>query len=401
MEIKNIKPKSLFWGTAILITFYWALHNFSLVGVVLTFIYTVLSPFIVGIVIAFLINLPMRAIEKLLFKNATDKMKKAARPISMVVTILLVLIAFSSFMLLVAPQLWSSVVSLGNSVEPAINDLTAWINQLSVQYPEIAVYLGEMDLNWQTIINEAISIVQTGVSAILGSLVTVVGSLFNTTMTFILALIFSLYLLAIKESLAERTDRLFATFVSRPKIEKATKILSLVHDTFAKFISGQCTEALINIVMFFIALTVLGFPHALLNSFIIGIASIIPYFGGFIGFGIAAFLVLVEDPSVIIWFAAVYLVLQLFEANVIYPKVVGSSMGLPPMWVLVCVTLGSNLMGLVGMVLFIPLGAVIYTLVWERVKRAENLNTNFLGKPSPIVAGTPTEDDESIIDIEN
>ena len=205
----------------------------------------------------------------------------------------------------------------------------------------------------------------------MGAAMSILGGL----LTAVLAAVFSVYILLQKEKLGAQCKKLLYAFLPQERAGQALSIAALSSRTFASFLSGQCLEAVILGCLFFIAMSVLRFPYALMISVLVGFTALIPLFGAFIGCAVGAFMILIIDPMRALWFVILFLVLQQIEGNLIYPKVVGGSVGLPSIWVLVAVTIGGSTMGIAGMLLFIPLCSVLYALlrrtVYERLQKKE------------------------------
>ena len=193
------------------------------------------------------------------------------------------------------------------------------------------------------------------------------GSIVSGFATFFIAFSFACYILFQKEKLHVQIRKVFFAFIPKQKAEAFLKICSLTYQTFANFLTGQCVEAVILGSMFVVTLSILKMPYALLIGTLIAFTALIPIFGAFIGCAVGCFLIFMISPKQAILFIIVFLILQQIEGNLIYPHVVGGSVGLPSIWVLAAVTIGGNLMGIVGMLIFIPLVSVLYTIFREFV----------------------------------
>ena len=224
-----------------------------------------------------------------------------------------------------------------------------------------------MQFDWDGIIQTAFGFLKNGAGNVLNSTVTVAKTLINSVMNFCVAFVFACYILLQKEKLATQIRKILYAFFSKKVVEKVLEIASLSYRTFANFVTGQCCEAVILGTMFFISMSILRFPYALLVGVLIAFTALIPIFGAFIGCFLGTLLILVADPMKAIAFVILFLVLQQVEGNLIYPHVVGGSVGLPSIWVLVAVTVGGSLMGIVGMLVFIPISSVVYALFREMV----------------------------------
>lgn len=370
------KDKKFIAGLVILaIMLYVGLQNLPHVMNWVSWLAGLLSPFVLGACIAFIINVPMRSIETHLFRPDKTKkpiVKKLARPLSLVLTLVLVVTVLILIMFTIVPELVKTIGSLMVNGPAFFNRVGKWAEGISAQYPQIEDVIKSLEINWQEVWKQGLSFLQHGAGAILNSTFGVASSVINGMVKFFLGFVFALYVLLQKEKLAKQGKQLMYSFIKTEKVDRILEILTMANKTFSNFLSGQCVEAVILGTMFFIALTIFGFPYAMLIGVLIAFTALIPVFGAFIGCVVGAFLILVSNPVQAFWFVILFLVLQQIEGNLIYPHVVGGSVGLPSIWVLVAVTLGGSLMGVAGMLVFIPLCSVVYALlrgvVYHRLK---------------------------------
>ncbi|MCI7658058.1 AI-2E family transporter [Anaerotignum sp.] len=346
----------------------------------ISFLGGILAPFILGGAIAFILSVPMNRIEiiicKLCSKDGDEKRRKKRekllRPFSMILTLILVIAILALAVLVIFPELGRTVSGLGRTIQANVPILLEKLEEVFHNNKEISYWLANLDINWDEIIKKATNIFQSGADIILGSTFSMVQSIFSGVTTFVIGFVFACYILIQKEKLGRQCRKLLFAYLKKHQAERVLEIASLTHRTFAKFLTGQCLEAVILGTMFFVAMTLLRFPYALLVGVLIAITALIPIFGAFIGCVVAAFLILMVSPMQALAFIVLFLVLQQLEGNFIYPHVVGGSVGLPSIWVLVAVTVGGSLMGIVGMLIFIPLMSVLYTLLRQDVaKRLE------------------------------
>ncbi len=343
------------------------------------FILNILFPFLLGAAIAFIINVPMNFFERHLFQNKMVKekkfTKKLARPVSLVLTLLSVLLVISIVMRVVVPQLGSTVVSLGGSIQNFIPTLQDWARDLFKNNQDIASWISSLQFNWDEMIKSAVDFFRNGAGSVLNSTFAAVGSIVSGVTTFFIAFVFACYILLQKEKLNVQVRKVAYAFMKKESVEKFVNVCSLTYRTFSNFLTGQCVEAVILGTMFFITMSVFRFPYALLIGVLIAFTALIPIFGAFIGCVIGAFLILMVNPMQALGFIIMFLILQQIEGNLIYPHVVGGSVGLPSIWVLAAVSIGGSLMGIVGMLIFIPVVSVLYTLfrgyVYNRLKKKE------------------------------
>lgn len=345
------------------------------------FLFGILSPFFIGAAIAFILSVPMARIEKTLYKfrrkNAPEKVQKKQagllRPVSLILTLLFVVAILALVVLVIFPELGRTISGLGRTIHANLPKIAAYLNHIFQNNAELSYWIGSLDFNWNTILHQMLSFFRKGADIVLGSTFSVVQSIFSGLTTFLIGFVFACYILMQKEKLAEQCRKILFAYLKKERAEQILEICTLTHRTFSNFLTGQCTEAIILGGMFFVAMTILRFPYALLVGVLIAVTALIPIFGAFIGCVVAAFLILMVNPWQALGFIVLFLVLQQLEGNFIYPHVVGGSVGLPSIWVLVAVTLGGSLLGIVGMLIFIPTLSVLYTLlrrdVYRRLKK--------------------------------
>lgn len=324
------------------------------------------APFILGAAIAFVLNVPMRRIEASL-SRVFKKDSRLLRPVSMVLSILLVAGVLFLVMFVVAPQLVRTLLGLQNSIPVFFGEVRRWLEQLFAENPQILTNMEQIRIDWQELFNDALKFLKNGAGSMLDTTFSAAVSIVNGMSAFLIGFIFSIYILLQKENLARQMKKLLAAFLPEKTVAGIVRIAALTSRTFSNFFTGQCVEAVILGSMFFVVLVVLRLPYALLIGVLIAFTALIPVFGAFIGWAVGAFLMLIISPMDALLFSVVFFTLQQIEGNMIYPHVVGNSVGLPSIWVLVAVTLGGSMMGVVGMLIFIPLCSVLYTLLRDTV----------------------------------
>ena len=337
------------------------------------------APFILGAAIAFVLNVPMRRIESSL-SCVLKKDSRLLRPVSMALSILLVAGVLFLVMFVVAPQLVRTLLGLQSSIPVFFGEVRQWLEKLFAENPQILTNMEQIQSDWQELFNDALKFLKNGAGSMLDTTFSASISIVIGMSTFLIGFIFSIYILIQKENLIRQTKKLLAAFLPEKTVAGIIRIAALTSKTFSNFFTGQCVEAVILGSMFFIVLMVLRLPYALLIGVLIAFTALIPVFGAFIGWAVGAFLMLIISPMDALLFSAVFFTLQQIEGNMIYPHVVGNSVGLPSIWVLVAVTLGGSMMGVVGMLIFIPLCSVLYTLlrdtVNERLRRRLKIKAN-------------------------
>lgn len=345
--------------------------NVVFLGIALAF--QILMPFLVGGAIAFVLNLPMKAIEEKLFGKLHGKVaKKLKRPISLLLALITLVLVITTVILIVVPQVSKTVSDLSREIPAFIDNVIASLEKLSADYPEIGrqvAMLDQLEINWDSIVDTAISFLQNGVTSMLTSTVSVASSIVGAVVNGVISFIFAFYVLSQKEKLADQSKRVLSAYCSENVCSRVMEVASLLHRNFSKFISGQCLEAIILGSMFVITMSIFRMPYAVLVGVLIAFTALIPIVGAFIGCVVGAFLILIESPILAVWFVILFLVLQQVEGNLIYPKVVGNSVGLPAIWVLMAVSLGGSLFGVAGMLFFIPLMSTCYALLRQSVNK--------------------------------
>ena len=365
MSIKKIRELIVF--TALLVVALW---KFDVVLGGLKTIWDIIFPFVLGGAIAFLTNVPMSFLEKKIFENVKKKNKivrKLKRPISLILTIVLVVGVIALVMFGVIPQLTRTMGTLVTSINDFIPQMQSWIGEFFHNNQEIMNLVDQIEFDPDQAIKWGISLLGNGAGNMMNTTMSAVGSIVSGVATFFIAFSFACYILFQKEKLHIQIRKVFFAFLPRQKADTFLKVCSLTYRTFANFLAGQCLEAVILGSMFVVTLSILRMPYALLIGILIAFTALIPIFGAFIGCAVGSFLIFMVNPQQAILFVIVFLVLQQIEGNLIYPHVVGESVGLPSIWVLAAVTIGGNLMGIVGMLVFIPLLSVLYTIFREFV----------------------------------
>lgn len=367
MDLNKKNMKNIMLLIVFAVLFYVGVQRIESVAAGFSFVVSIVFPFLLGAAMAFILNVPMSFMEKRLFSKTKGKAKKLKRPICLVLAILFVVAILWIVLLVVIPEVASTVASLSVNIEAALIKLQRWAMDIFEDNKQIEVWIASLQFDWDGIIHTAFGFLKNGAGNVLNSTMTVAKTVINSVMNFCVAFVFACYILLQKEKLAVQIRKILYAFFSKKVVTKVLDIASLSYKTFANFVTGQCCEAVILGTMFFISMSILRFPYALLVGVLIAFTALIPIFGAFIGCFLGTFLILVADPTKAIAFVILFLVLQQVEGNLIYPHVVGGSVGLPSIWVLVAVTVGGSLMGIVGMLVFIPICSVLYALFREMV----------------------------------
>ena len=329
-----------------------------------------LSPLILGLVIAYVLNILMSVYERHYFPKSRKAWVKNSRRVVCLLAAILTLIAIVTLVVdLVVPELISCVKLLLSSVEPAVEKLldSQWIAELLPA--DLLQKLNAID--WGDWIQKAVKVVGAGLGSAAGAVFATVSSVISSVVNVFLAVIFALYLLLSRDTLQQQGRRLLACYLPHAVNQKLLHWLQVFNDCFHRYIVGQCLEAVILGLLCMVGMTVFRFPYAMMIGTLIGFTALIPIAGAYIGAAVGAIMILTVSPLKALLFLLFIVVLQQLEGNLIYPKVVGSSIGLPALWVLAAVTVGGGLMGILGMLLGVPIAAALYRLLREDVLRRE------------------------------
>lgn len=358
MDKRTIKTISGIAGGCILL--YWLLQNLGVVWGFLGSLFKLMGPFLLGAVIAFVLNLPMRSIEKHLPK----KLKGFRRPAAILLTLLLFVGVLAVVLLLLFPQLTATVRIIAQKLPVFWDNAVQMLSDALVQYPVLENWLDNAStMDWQKLVETVFEWAKRGGIALVGGAATAATGIVSGVLDFFIGMIFALYLLSQKETLQRQSKMLLYAYLPERRAAQIISISRLTFKTFSNFLSGQCLEACILGSMFAVSMLIFRMPFVALISVLVAVTALVPVFGAFIGCFVGAFLILVQNPMQAVWFVVLFLALQQLEGNLIYPRVVGSSVGLPSIWVLLAVTLGGSTLGVLGMLIMIPLFSVLYTLL--------------------------------------
>lgn len=341
------------------------------------YIFSIFQPFIIGAAMAFVLNIPMKFIEGKLFQKK-NKAERWKRPISFLLTVCTIVLVLWLICMLIVPQLTATFSELAVQIPIFFQKAVKGFQETFENNPEILSYVEGIDisdLDWHTILTKALNMLKSGIGSVVISTVNVAGSVFGVIFDLVVAFVFAIYILMQKEKLISQTQHMLQAYLSEKLYSKADKIAKLLYRNFSNFISSQCLEAVILGMLFVITMPILGFPYAVLIGTLIAVTALVPIVGACIGCVVGAFLILVNDPIKAVWFVVLFLVLQQLEGNLIYPRVVGGSVGLPAIWVLVAVSVGGSLFGIIGMLVFIPITSTLYTLLREDVHERNKKKT--------------------------
>ncbi len=363
--------KFLKYGITVAILVLIVMNFPTVIGGVNTLL-SVAYPLTLGCVIAYILNILMVRLEKIYFPKSKKKIViKTRRAVCMVLSLTLLVLIVIFVMYLVIPQVVDCFVVISKDVPVLLQKGWDFLIDNSDRIPALQESLTSMNIDWGGIINKVTTGLMSGTKGILSSATTIVGSFFGAVTNAVVALIFSMYVLACKEDLASNINRVMKAFMKPNFYDKTIYVLDVVHNSFSNFFVGQATEAVILGTLCTIGMWIIKIPYAGPIGALVGLTALIPVFGGYIGAALGAFMILTVDPKLALVFIIYLLILQQLEGNLIYPRVVGSSVGLPGIWVLAAIMIGSGLGGVVGMLVGVPISAAAYRLLKDATKKKE------------------------------
>lgn len=349
---------------------YWILNHYQIVLSLLSKLLSVLMPFIIGCMIAFVLNVLMIRIEKQLSKVIVNpKLKILKRVLSILGSITLVVGVVAIIIILIIPELVSAIKVIALSLPEVIDNLQNWTDSHSIYLPQLENLINQIDV--ESLGNELSKFAKTEFSGMLDSTIDILAVIVNGIVNFVLGLVFAIYILMSKETLKDQTKRLINAYLPSKVADNIFEVARLSRTTFSNFIIGQTVEAFILGALCTIGMIILGLPYAPMVGSLVGITAFIPIIGAFIGGAIGAFMIFTVDYMQAFIFIIFLVILQQLEGDLIYPRVVGSTIGLPSIWVLFAVTVGGSLWGITGVLLGVPIVSVIYSLVKIQVKNRE------------------------------
>lgn len=382
IEFNKKTVKYFILAALTVILFAWGINNTDKVSTVYDGVSAILSPFLLGSCFAFITNVLLRPLENLyekIFKKSKKKFfSKVKRPVCLILSTLIIVGMLFALLFMIIPEFIDALKSLVASAPEYLKQAETWISALMNFASEHGVTLPEFSFNSEKIISTVTNFIND--NGLVDKTLTFTGSVVSGIVNLVVAVAFSLYLLAQKEKLGSQAKSLMQAFLpKKSNVDRVVSFVQIVDRTFTNFITGQITEAVIIGSLCFIGMLIFRMPYAAVVSVLVGVTALIPVFGAFIGTAVGAFLILFDDPIKALWFIVFIVVLQQLEGNLIYPKVVGKSVGLPGIWVLVAVTIGGTVGGVAGIIISVPACAVIYCLLSQlvtvRLKKKEELET--------------------------
>ena len=352
---------------------YLAIHYWQSAANLVSTLVGASLPLIIGGAVAYLVNILMANYERHWKDNPKKpELAKLRRPVCMLLAFLTLVAIVALICGLIIPQLVDCVGLIIAELPGFMYDAIDLAEEWGLFSQEVVASLES--INWNEQIGSLVGFVTSGIGDVVGLVVSAVSSVFSFLVTALLSLIFAIYLLSGKEELASQADRLAKRYLGDRIYGKAGYFLNILDDCFHRYIVGQCTEAVILGGLCSLGMLILRLPYALMVGALVAFTALIPVAGAYIGAGVGAFMILTVDPFKALIFLIFIVVLQQLEGNLIYPRVVGSSMGLPGIWVLAAVTVGGGLAGILGMLLGVPLAAAAYRIIWDDVRKHEIKN---------------------------
>lgn len=357
----------LFIAAVVLIVF-----NYEQVLSWLKTIWLILSPVIIGGVMAYILNILMVKFETLYFPKRQKKIVvKSRRPVSILLAMATIVLVVLLVVGLVVPQVISVVAKLIENIPTIFERIQAWLTDYEQLFPEAATLMDQFDIDWSQMVRNAVSFVNNLTTSILETTLSTVGSLAGIIINLVLSFIVSIYILMSKEKLASQFDRMLKVYLNEKNYRKYHYVLTQFDESFRHYITGVVVEALILGAMVTVGMWIFRFPYAAMIGALTGFLAIIPMLGAYLSGAVGALLISVESPVQAMLFILFTIIVQQIEGNIIYPKVVGSSIGLPGLFVLIAVTIGGGLMGIPGMIISVPLASALFKLLKNDVKNRE------------------------------
>ena len=373
MELNNRNIKKILLIITVSILIFLGVQKFDMVLTGLRWLYNLLSPIIVGICIAFIFNVLLKLLEERVFARLTrfPRWERYKRGVCTLLTYLIIIGILFILMFMIVPELQKSFATLISNIPYYADSFQKWLDSVMKYFNISPDFTKRFEIDWEKLVQTVQEVSPRFFNTTMG----ITSSIFSGLFNFVLGVVFSIYLLLHKEKLCLQLKKVVYAFFHKKHADYLVNAGRLSNKIFARFVSGQLTEAVIIGLLCFIGMNIFRMPYSLLISTVVGLTALIPIFGAFIGTALGAFILLMIRPMTALWFIVFIIVLQQIEGNVIYPKVVGSSIGLPGIWVLFAVTVGGSVFGIMGMLIGVPLSSVLYCLFRQAVdKRLEKKN---------------------------
>ncbi|MDF9867474.1 putative PurR-regulated permease PerM [Bacilli bacterium PM5-3] len=372
MELNSSNIKKILLIIIFAAFIFWSGQNFLKIIALLLYVLSVFTPLILGFCIAFVLNVFMRPLEAKLDKNIKIN-NKIKRPICLIIVVLLVFFVLFILSFMIIPEISRSISSIIEMFPTYMDQLEQNVNLMIEKYQLSFIDISSLEIDWNKFTASIGSFLSNGGKSFFDTTLNLTSSIFSGLVNFVLGFVFAIYMLLQKEKLTFQVKKTMFAFFNEEHVNEAIRIGGIANNIFSKFVTGQLLEACIIGILCFIGMSILQMPYATMISSLVGFTALIPVVGAFIGTIVGAFLILLISPIKAFWFVVFIIILQQFEGNLIYPKVVGKSVGLPGIWVLSAVTIGGSLNGIIGMLISVPLCSVLYILLKDEVnKRIKN-----------------------------
>lgn len=377
MDLNKNNIKKIFFLCVGVILVYVALQNMNIVFQFLNWMLYVLMPFIIAGCMTFFLNVPLKAIEKHLFRPKNGKpvsqaKEKARRPVAIVLSLVLFILIIAALLIIVIPELAKSIQMLANSIPSSLNKLQEWINELCEQNETINNFVSGLSIDWNLISTTIMNFLQNDAANFVGSIMNMLSSVVGIVVNIFLGIVLAIYTLMRKEKLSSDLKKLIYSILPMKTCDYIVEVAALTNQSFYNCITGQMAECVILGSLTALGMTIFGFPYAPLIGVLIAILSWIPMFGVGIGIVVGAVLILTVSPMQTIWFVVFMVCLQQIEGNFIFPRVVGSNIGLPPIFLVSAIIIFSNFFGIIGLLVSGAVTSVLYALlrrfVYTRIK---------------------------------
>lgn len=366
---KNMKNMMILIAFAALML--WVVFNYHVFINLVKFIFKLLLPLIIGIAISFVINVPMKQIENKIFKAEKRKHKKFFRALSLIISIVLIFGFVGLLMFLVVPEFIEAIINISKSITNSSSFINKLLMKLGNISPSIKNYINNIN------VNSIVSKYLKSSGNVFNFAISFVTNVVSRVVSFFVSFIISIYILLDKENLARQTKKILRAFFNENVVKSVVKMVKIANDTFSKFLTGQCLDACLIGFLFFIILSIVKVPYALILGVLFAFTALIPYVGAFITLVVGTTLIAVSSPIKAITYVITFFLIQQFDDNFTYPKIVGKSVGLPAIWALLAVIIGGSAFGIIGMLVSIPIASIIYGLfkdfINERVERKNKL----------------------------
>ncbi len=366
MDRKNMLR--IFLLAACIIVFYLALNHLNLIFAFLNWLMSVLTPFIIAGCMIFFLNVPLKAIERHLFRHkngkpATKLEDKARRPVAIILSFMIFIIIIAVFLLIIIPEIAKSLSSLSESIPGTLENLQKWVTAISEDNEYLGQFIEGLSIDWKSITNTLVGFLTNNSTSLVTSVFTLISSIVSVLISVFLGCVLSIYVLMNKEKISSDVKKLLYSILPEKVSDFIVNVGHLTNRSFYNSITGQMIECLIVGSLTALGMTIFGFSYAALGGVVIAVLSWVPMFGIYIGSAIVAFILLTVDPFQALWFFIFMICLQQIEGNFIYPKVVGAKVGLPPLIFVSAIIIFSNVFGVIGLLVSGPVTFVIYTLI--------------------------------------